>query len=504
MNVSLIDVLAGVFSLKNLFISAAGVMVGNIFGALPGLTAAMGIAILMPLTFGMTPDSALILMGAIFAGAMWGGSVSAILINTPGTPSAAATVLDGYPMAKKGLAADALRESVWSSFIGGILGVIALHLFAPPLAMISLWFGPPEYFFLALFGMTIIAALSEKALVKGFLGGFLGLLIGTIGMDPLLGVPRFTFGVTNLVDGIELVPALIGLFSIPETFEMIRSYIKKDTERLPSLKNIRLGFPTLQHTIRLMPVYIRSSIIGIIIGILPGAGGSIASFMAYNETRRVSKHPELFGTGVIEGVAAPEAANNSLCGGALIPMLTLGIPGDSVAAIMMGGLMVHGLMPGAELFTKHAQVTYTFIIALYMANVFMLFFGLYCAPFFTVVTDTPKHILAAVVILLTVIGSYAIRENIFDVYVMLAFGILGYLMKAHGFDLTPVVLGIILGPMMEKGLYGTLAISEGENLILFVLVRPISVILILLILISMGIPLYRRLKRGQSIFDRYA
>ena len=501
MNYDLWDVLVNVFSLKNLFISAAGVMVGNIFGALPGLTAAMGIAILMPLTFGLDPASALILMGAIFAGAMWGGSVSAILINTPGTPAAAATVLDGYPMAKKGQAADALRESVWSSFIGGIFGVIALHLFAPPLAMISLWFGPPEYFLLAIFGMTIIAALSEKALVKGFLAGFFGLLIGTIGMDPLLGIPRFTFGVANLVDGIELVPALIGLFSIPETFEMIRSYIKKDVEKLPSLKNIRLGFPPLKHTIRLMPVYIRSSIIGIIIGILPGAGGSIASFMAYNETRRTSKTPELFGTGIIDGVAASEAANNAVCGGALIPMLTLGIPGDSVAAIIMGGLMVHGLLPGAELFTKHAQVTYTFIIALYMANVFMLFFGLYMAPFFTLVTNTPKHILAVGVILLTTIGSYAIRENIFDVYVMLAFGILGTLMKNHGFDLTPVVLGIILGPMMEKGLYGTLAISEGENVVFFVLTRPISIILFALIVFSLGIPVYRQMKKGKSVFD---
>jgi putative tricarboxylic transport membrane protein len=501
-NVDIVDVLVNVFSAKNLFISAAGVMVGNIFGALPGLTAAMGIAILMPLTFGMNPASALILMGAIFAGAMWGGSVSAILINTPGTPAAAATVLDGYPMAKKGQAADALRESVWSSFIGGIFGVIALHLFAPPLAMISLWFGPPEYFLLAMFGMTIIAALSEKALVKGFLAGFLGLLVGTIGMDPLLGVPRFTFGVPNLVDGIELVPALIGLFSIPETFEMIRSYRKKDTEKLPSLKNIRLGFPTWKHTMRLMPVYIRSSVIGIIIGILPGAGGSIASFMAYNETRRVSKTPELFGTGIIDGVAASEAANNAVCGGALIPMLTLGIPGDSVAAIIMGGLMVHGLLPGAELFTKHAQVTYTFIIALYMANVFMLFFGLYMAPFFTVITDTPKHILAVGVILLTTIGSYAIRENIFDVYVMMAFGILGYLMKAHGFDLTPVVLGIILGPMMEKGLYGTMAISEGENIVFFVLTRPISFILFALTAMSLAIPIYRKMKRGKTVFDQ--
>nr|MDA8124953.1 tripartite tricarboxylate transporter permease [Deltaproteobacteria bacterium] len=372
-----LGVLKNVFMPFNLLMATFGVVLGIVFGALPGFTAAMGVAILLPITFSMTPEAGLIMMGAIFAGAMWGGSVSAILINTPGTPGAAATVLDGYPMAKQGRAADALRESVMSSFWGGILGVIVLMLFAPPLARVSLMFGPPEYFVLAIFGMTIIASLSEKSILKGYLAGFLGMLIATIGMDPLLGIPRFTFGITGLIDGVMLVPALIGLFSIPEVMEIIQLHGSKE-EPIPSLKNVKIGFPTWAHTKRLTPTYLRASLIGLLVGVLPGAGASIASFMAYNEERRVSKTPEKFGTGMIEGVAASEAANNSVCAGAFIPMLTLGVPGDSVAAIMMGGLMIHGLNPGAELFTTHANVTWTFICSLYLANVLMLLFGLYC------------------------------------------------------------------------------------------------------------------------------
>ncbi len=485
-----IQVVGNVFAPFNILMAVFGVVVGIIFGALPGFTAAMGIAILMPMTFSMPPESGLIMMGALFAGAMWGGSVSAILINTPGTPAAAATVLDGYPMAKQGRAADALRESVMASFWGGILGVLVLQLFAPPLARVSLMFGPPEYFVLAIFGMTIIASLSEKMIVKGFISGFLGMLIATIGMDPLLGIPRFTFEITGLVDGVMLVPALIGLFSIPEVMEIIQLHGVKE-EMIPSLKNVKIGFPTWAHTKRLTPTYLRSSIIGIIVGILPGAGGSIASFMAYNEERRASKTPEKFGTGMIEGVAASEAANNAVCGGAFIPMLTLGVPGDSVAAIMMGGLMIHGLNPGAELFTTYANVTWTFIFSLYLANVLMLLFGLYCAPWFSWVTQTPRHILAISIILLTTVGSFAVRGSMTDVYVMLGFGILGYLLKSHGFDVVPVVLGLILGPMAEKGLNGTISISYGQNTAWFILQRPVSLILIGLTIVALLIPYFR-------------
>ncbi|MPM46461.1 hypothetical protein SDC9_93161 [bioreactor metagenome] len=374
-------------------------------------------------------------------------------------------------------------------------------LFAPPLAKISLMFGPPEYFLLAIFGLTIIATISEQAIFKGLIAGMFGLLVSTIGMDPLLGIPRFTMGITNLIDGVQLVPAMIGLFSLPEVFELIRSYVKNDTENLVNTRDfrkIKVGFPSLSHIKKHALIYLKSSVIGTYVGMLPGAGGSIASFMAYNEAKRSSKHPELFGTGISEGIAASESANNAMAGGALIPMLTLGVPGDSVAAIMMGALMIHGLQPGNALFTSNADIVYTFIIALYLANILMLLFGTFCAPYFSVVTNTPRHILAATVMVLTVIGSFSLRGNVFDVYVMITFGILGYIMKTHGFSPIPTVLGIILGPIAEKGLNGTLAISYGDNIILFMLMRPISLVLILLIVFSVGVPVYHRIKNTKK------
>jgi putative tricarboxylic transport membrane protein len=499
------EALKNILTISNILLAAGGTFMGIIFGALPGFTAAMGVAVLLPVTFGMPPASGLILLGALFGGAMYGGAISAILVNTPGTPSAAATTLDGHPMAAKGEAGKALREAVFASFLGGIFGVTVLLLFAPPLARISLMFGPPEYFLLAIFGLTIIASISEKSLIKGLLAGLLGLLISTIGMDPLLGTPRFTMGVVNLTDGVKLVPAMIGLFSIPETLNMISSYFNDDSVNLVNMKEfrkIKIGFPSLSHIKRHALIYIKSSMIGTYVGMLPGAGGSIASFMAYNEARRSSKHPEKFGTGISEGVAAAESANNAMASGALIPMLTLGVPGDSVAAIIMGGLMVHGLEPGAQLFARNGDIAYTFILALYLANIMMLLCGTYLAPYFTIATNTPKHILSVCVMMLTVIGSYALRGNIFDVYVMITFGFIGYILKCHGFSVIPIVLGIILGPIAEKGLNGTLLISRGENLLLFLLSRPISLILITLTLVSVGVPLYRTITgKGKKVAE---
>jgi putative tricarboxylic transport membrane protein len=501
MNIDFMEALKNILTISNILLAAGGTFMGIIFGALPGFTAAMGVAVLLPVTFGLPPASGLILLGALFGGAMYGGAISAILVNTPGTPSAAATTLDGHPMAQKGLAGEALREAVFASFLGGIFGVTVLLLFAPPLAKVSLMFGPPEYFLLAIFGLTIIASISEKSLLKGLLAGVFGLTVSTIGMDPLLGIPRFTMGIVNLIDGVKLVPAMIGLFSIPETLNLISSYIHDDSVSLVNInefRKIKIGFPSLSHIKRHASIYVKSSMIGTYVGMLPGAGGSIASFMAYNEARRSSKHPEKFGTGISEGIAAAESANNAMASGALIPMLTLGVPGDSVAAIIMGGLMVHGLEPGAQLFARNGDIAYTFIIALYLANIMMLLFGTYCAPYFTIVTNTPKHILSACVMMLTVIGSYALRGNIFDVYVMIAFGFIGYFLKCHGFSVIPIVLGIILGPIAEKGLNGTLTISYGENLLLFLLARPISLILIVLTLLSVGVPLYKKIRDNRN------
>lgn len=492
-------ILSSVFSISNLALSLFGVFMGIVFGALPGFTTSMGVAVLLPVTFTMHPASALILLGGVFVGGMYGGAITAILINTPGTPAAAATVLDGYPMAQNGKAAEALQESVVGSFIGGIFSIIVLLFLAPPLSKVSLMFGPPEYLLLAVFGLTIIASISEKSMLKGILAGLLGLFIAMIGVDPLLGVPRFTMGMLDLVDGIELVPALIGLFAIREVLNIINEYDKDEKPvELPNVKGLKVKWPTLKHMIEYAPIYFKTSVIGTFIGILPGAGGSIASFIAYNETKRTSKHPELFGKGSQEGVAASETANNAVTGGALIPMLTLGVPGDSVAAIMMGALMIHGLQPGADLFTVNGNIVYTFIIALLVANVFMLLFGIYLAPYFTVVNAVPKHMLAAFIVLLTVIGAYALRGSMFDVYVMLFFGLLGFILKSTGFDVVPVVLGLILGKLAENGFNQTFAITNGENIFRYIFGRPISVILIVITLASVAVPVIRMVKEKKA------
>ena len=499
MGVDIVSIITSIFSIQNILISILGVFTGILFGALPGFTGSMGIAVMLPFTYNMPPTTALILLGSLFCGSMYGGSISSILINTPGTPAAACTVLDGHPMAKNGRAGEALRESITASFIGGILGVTALLFLSPPLAKVSLMFGPPEYLLMAIFGLTIIASISEKSMIKGFLSGILGLTVAMIGTDPTLGVPRFIFGLSELIDGIELIPALIGLFALPEVLNIIHTYSKDEVPtELPNIKDIKIGFPTIKHIIKFMPIYLRSSLIGIFIGILPGAGSSIATFLSYNETKKASKHPELFGTGIPEGVAAAESSNNALAGGALIPMLTLGVPGDAVAAIIMGGLMIIGLQPGGELFTTNANIVYTFIIALYLANVIMLLFGIYCAPYFTLVANVPKHMLAAFIVLFTVLGSYALRNSMFDVYVMVLFGIIGYFLKSNGFDVVPMVLGIILGTMAENGFNQSLAISESSNIFVYIFTRPISIILILLTVFSIMVPIIRRHKKKNT------
>lgn len=495
MGFDLVQVLLNIFAPMNILLCVFGVFMGILFGALPGFTGSMGIAVLLPLTFTMQPASALILLGALFCGSMYGGSISAILINTPGTPAAAATVLDGYPMAQKGRAGEALQESIIASFIGGIVGVVALLFLAPPLAKVSLMFGSPEYLLLAIFGLTIIASISEKSMVKGIISGLFGLTLAMVGTDPLLGAPRFTIGLPDLIDGVELIPVLIGLFAFPEILNIINSYDKNEKRNeLPDIKNIKVGFPTLKHLIKFAPIYLRSSIIGTFIGILPGAGGSIASFLSYNETRRASKHPELFGTGIPEGVAAAESSNNAVAGGALIPMLTLGVPGDSVAAIIMGGLMIHGLRPGGEFFSVNSNIAYTFILSLFLANIIMLLFGIFCAPYFTLVSGVPKHMLAAFIVLFTVIGSYALRSSMFDVYVMVFFGAVGFIMKQCGFDTVPVVLGLILGGLAENGFDQTLAITNNENVLGYIFSRPICVVLTIFTLASILVPIIRALK----------
>ncbi|NLD98035.1 MAG: tripartite tricarboxylate transporter permease, partial [Synergistaceae bacterium] len=341
------------FSLAIFPFLVLGVTGGIVIGALPGLTATMGVAVLLPLTFGMESTRALVMLSGIYIGAIYGGSISAILLKTPGTPAAAATVLDGYELARKGEAGKALSISAIASFTGGIVSTVMLITISPILARFALRFGAPEYFALAVFGLSIIASISGKSPVKGLLAGMFGLLISTVGLDPVTSFPRFTFGEINLFNGFAIIPVLIGLFALAEAFVQM----EKIFEPAQTVKtDFKRGMVSLKETLSLMPLMIKSALIGTFIGSIPGAGADIAAFVSYNEARRSSKKPEKFGTGCLEGIAAPEAGNNGVTGGAMVPLLTLGVPGDAVTAILLGALVIQGLQPGPLLFTKNADV----------------------------------------------------------------------------------------------------------------------------------------------------
>jgi len=486
------------FQISNLLIAFFGVALGICFGALPGLSASMGVAVLIPMTYGMDPVPGLIMLAGVYCGATYGGSISAVLINTPGTPANAATALDGYAMTQKGQAKEALTESIIASFWGGLLSAFALLFLAPPLATLSLRFGPQENALLGIFGLSIIASLSSKSLLKGLLGGLIGLLIGCIGMDPQVGFPRYTFGVMNLLTGVPLVPALIGLYSISQVITLVSSEAKYivNEEALKSMKEKKLSLKDFLYYPR---IYLMSGIIGIIVGIIPGAGGNIASFISYNEAKRLSKTPEMFGHGSREGVAASEAGNNGVTGGALIPMLTLGIPGNAVTAILLGGLMIQGLYPGNDLFTVRAHITYPFIIGFFVANIAMLLLGLFCSGWFARVVKAPANFLATGILVLTVIGAFAINNTLLDVYIMLAFGVIGYVLKLMDFDATPIVLGMILGPIAEKGLMQTIVIQRGlVPGVLSMFSRPICLVLMLLTVISLVTPFFQVRKEKKA------
>lgn len=468
----------------NLLAVIFGTSLGIIFGSLPGLTATMGVALMIPITFGMNPVTGLITLGGIYTGAIYGGSISAILLHTPGTPSSAATIFDGYEMCKKGEAGKALAVATISSAIGGVVGALFLLFIAPPLARFSLRFGPPEYFAVALFGLTIICALTAKSLVKGLIAGLIGLLIGTIGMDPVTGYARFTFGRMEILEGIALVPALIGLFSISQILILTETALKKtQEERIHPISRI---FISLRELKTMLVTILRSSLIGTFVGLIPGAGGDIASFIGYNEAMRFSKNKEKFGTGWPEGVAASEAANNGVTGGSLIPLLTLGVPGNAVSAVFLGGLLIQGLRPGPALFVEHGSITFAFIMGLLLAKFALFFLGIIGCKLFVHVVRVSDSILIPLIFSLSVIGSFAIRNSLFDVFIMFACGILGYLMRRAKFHPAPVVLAIILGPIAERNLRRMLIMGLGVQ---DLLTRPISLVLVILSIISIAAPL---------------
>ncbi|ART64327.1 tripartite tricarboxylate transporter permease [Kushneria marisflavi] len=471
-----LEALGLVFQWHVLLVIGGGTLLGLIMGALPGLTAAMAIALLLPLTFGMPPVMGMGMLLGTLCGAIAGGSVSATLLNIPGTPSSVATTLDAFPMARRGEAGRALGICIVSSFIGGIFSAVVLSLLAPPIADFALRFGPAEYFALSVFGLVIIASVSSKSLIKGLVAGLIGLLIATIGTDPVAGVQRYTFHNLSLLTGVNLLPALIGLFAVSQVLKDVVDYF--GPERAEHSKNeMDHASPRWLETLRYWKVLASSSVIGTIVGAIPGAGGSIGSFLSYDQAKKMSKTPEKFGTGHPEGIIASESSNNALVGGALIPMLTLGIPGEAATAVLMGGLMIQGISPGPTLFTDNGSIIYGIFIAFFVANIFMLLIQWFGIQIFVKVLQVPRKLLMALILMFCVIGVYAVDADIFNVYLMLGFGVLGYFLNRYDFGTAPVILGLILGPIAESNIRRALLLSGGDWSVL--VTRPISLVFLL-------------------------
>lgn len=479
--------LKNLMNIQYILLIAGGVLGGISIGALPGLTATMGVAILLPLTFSMEPIAGMLLLVGIYVGAIFGGSISAILIRTPGTPAAAATVFDGNEFAKRGEGGRAIGISTTASFIGGLISTIMLITVSPILAEFALEFSAPEYFSLAFFGLTIIASISGQSLLKGLAAGVFGLMIACVGLDPMTGFPRFTFGKVQLFDGFAFIPVMIGLFAVSQALTNLEEGMKK---RKIEQKVTRI-LPTKEDFLKILPVSIRSAFMGTFIGSIPGAGADIAAFVTYNEAKRWSKHPEKFGTGIVEGVAAPEAGNNGVTGGAMIPLLTLGVPGDAVTAILLGALTLQGLQPGPLLFKNNGDIVYTVFMGLLVANFVMLIMGFLGIRVFTKIISVPDYILTPAIFVLCVVGSYAMNNNFFDVIVMLVFGFIGFIMQKIDMPASPIILAMILGPMAEANLRRALVLSEGSWAIF--VTSPISLGFLVFSAISMAWPMLRRI-----------
>ena len=457
-----------------------GVVGGILIGILPGLTSTLGVALVIPMTFSMPPQVGLAMLGGIYIASTYSGAITAVLLNIPGTPAAVATLLDGYPMSRAGQPSRALALSTFGSAVGGLISVAALLLLGPILAKISLFFGPPEYFLLAVFGITVIASLSTGAMIKGLIAGGIGLLMSTVGHHPLTGELRFTFGIPALYDGIPLVAALIGFYSIPEVIDMVARRDKRTPDAAVDDRTspYRYFFEVLRQAKNLF----RSSLIGVAVGIIPGVGASVGGFVAYDAAKRSSQTPEKFGNGAAEGVLASETANNAVTGGTLVPLLTLGIPGNPVTAVMLGGLMIHGLQPGAELFTANADIVYGFMFSLFVSNIVLVPIGLLFAKYCVRIVRVPKSVLAPIILALSIVGTYSIRSSFADVLIMFGIGAIGFACRQFSVPRAPLVLGLVLGNLAESELERSLALVGGDTLAFLVQIvtRPISLGLLLL------------------------
>ncbi|MGK7754857.1 MULTISPECIES: tripartite tricarboxylate transporter permease [unclassified Roseovarius] len=486
----------------NLVLALFGVVAGTVVGSIPGLTATMALAVLVPITFSMDPASALILLGAIYTGAIYGGAYAAILLNTPGTPSAIATTFDGYPMAKRGDGDLAVALACFASVVGGLVGAFSLLLLAPPLSKVALAFGPIEYFWLSIFGLSLIASLSTGNLMKGLAGGAFGMLLSTVGVAEVSADIRLTFGSQMLVGGFGVIGALIGLYCIPVLIDLVATpdrHLKMEED----VRSVRIG-EAFRIATRSKFNLIRSSIVGTLIGILPGAGGSVAGLVAYSEAKRTGKPHQKFGEGEPDGILATESANNATVGGGFIPTLVLGIPGTPPDAIVLGALLVQGVRTGPTMFSQSGSIVFTFIYGLLIATVLMLPAGLLIGRYaYKSIVNIPKAVLVPTVGFMTIIGTFSIRNSVTDVILMLGLGVFGWVVGRFGFAASPIVLGLILGPIAEQGfVQGWTIGSATGNLFGMFFGRPISQGIIAFTLITLILPLYtarrRRRKEGEQ------
>jgi putative tricarboxylic transport membrane protein len=481
------------FQPLNLVYCFFGVLIGTMVGVLPGLGPAAAIAMLLPSTFAATPVSGMIMLAGIYYGAMYGGSTTSILVNIPGESASVVTCLDGYQMALKGRAGPALGIAAFGSFIAGTFAVVALMFFAPPLARLALKFGPPEYFALMVVGIMVLTFLSSGSMLKALMMAAVGLTLGGAGMDSISGQYRFTFNIQALLDGVGLVPVVMGLFGIAEVIENLETEIKREI-LTTKIKNL---FPNLQDWRDSIGAIFRGSILGFFLGVIPGGGAIVASFASYAIEKKVSKHPEEFGKGAIAGVAGPESANNAAAGASFIPLLTLGIPSNAIMAIFLGALMIHGLQPGPLLMKRAPDLFWGTIASMYIGNGMLLVLNLPLIPLWVMLLRVPYYLLYPLILLFCIIGSYSIGNNPADVIIMLIFGVVGYLMRKFRYDAPPMVLALVLGGELESSLRQSLMMSHGDFSIF--VTRPIALVFLVIAVLLVIVPIITQRKKLSAL-----
>ncbi len=472
---------------QNFLACLLGVLVGTVVGVLPGIGPIGAMALLIPSTFALGPTTALIMLAGIYYGSMYGGSTTTILVNVPGEAASVVTAIDGYQMARKGRAGAALAVSAMGSFVAGTLGIVALMFFAPLLAEAALEFGPPEYFALTLVGLIFLSRLGEGSALKSFLMVGLGLLLGTVGMEPISGLPRFTLGQLQLAQGVELVPVAMGLYGIGEVL-----MIAERITGLPQIIKVKFRelFPTGAEWKRSFPPMIRGGAVGFFIGLIPGPAAILSTFSAYALEKRISKHPEEFGKGAIEGVAGPEAANNSATAGAMVPLLALGVPFAPATAMLLGALIIHGVQPGPLLMAQQPEIFWGVVASMYIGNLVLLILNLPLVGVFASILRLPQYLLMGLILLLCLVGTYGVNNSFLDLYILVGMGVVGYVLRKLKFDMAPLILALVLGPMLERTLRQSLFLTRGD--VGMIVGRPITAVLLSVGLVALVLPFFLR------------